>query len=336
VPVNFGFTSDNAKALLIKLGISNVELAAVDAMGWGVKLTANEIAFVKDDHKHSVQVGLMTLQMLSSGTLALSEVQKLKTAVKGAIDAVCADGATSSYVQSGAMPPQHQNSKSFYGLPPLEKEEPEAEVTYTKPKPWKYDPDVGVIDNIKAYREHHKCDLKTAKDAVETAKAQWEKLHGYVPVDQKGVQLAAHTVTKTKTIVEPVGLWPMFDLDELKSAATVKLRDAKKMYQPVRGTSAGTRYFVVAGNEDLRIAARHKDGTLSVRIEGPGWTKHQDPMQSVGFDLHLDGKDYASLHLNVGDDSVLANKTLGAVLLGPGLQMQTPRPSLAVIKAMGA
>ena len=82
------------------------------------------------------------------------------------------------------------------------------------------------------------------------------------------------------------GFWPIFNTAKLKTAAPVTLRDAKMMYQPVKGTSHGSRYFVVGGNQDLRIAARLSGATLSVRIEGYGWKKHQAAISQCGFDVY--------------------------------------------------
>ena len=104
------------------------------------------------------------------------------------------------------------------------------------------------------------------------------------------------------------------------------------MYQPVRGTDGTSRYFVVAANKDLRVAARFINQQLSVRIEGPAWEKHAPSIAACGFDKVLKDKGYASLHLAVGPDTVLASKTLGAILLGLGIPMDTPLPSLSVIK----
>ena len=42
-------------------------------------------------------------------------------------------------------------------------------------------------------------------------------------------------------------------------------------------------------------------GTLSVRIEGPGWKKHVTGIKAVGFEKVDSAQDYASLHLNVGN-----------------------------------
>jgi hypothetical protein len=131
--------------------------------------------------------------------------------------------------------------------------------------------------------------------------------------------------------VEPPSEWGVFDLHTIKTAFPVKLRDADKMYQPVRGTSAGSRYYMVGANKDIRVAARLQGGSLSVRIEGPGLTKLSPAtIAAAGIGINP-GKDYASVHLNVGGDMVLASKTLGAVLMGLGVSLETPMPNLALI-----
>lgn len=129
--------------------------------------------------------------------------------------------------------------------------------------------------------------------------------------------------------------WSVFDTKQLTTAEPVKLRDATMMYQPVRGSSAHSRYFMVAANQDLRVAARYKGSSLSVRIEGPAWEKYKHKIATCGFDNISLEKGYASLHLAVPDD-VLAGKTLGAVLLGLGVPLETPVPDLSVIKDAGA
>lgn len=137
---------------------------------------------------------------------------------------------------------------------------------------------------------------------------------------------------KTTPVASP---WPSFDLKALKTASPIKLRDATQMYQPVRGSSPNSRYFLVAANDDLRIAARYKGMSLSVRIEGPGWEKHSPGIKACGFDNVQPEQGYASIHLHVGD-AVIAGKALGAILLGLGVELQTPVPNLAVIKDAGA
>lgn len=125
--------------------------------------------------------------------------------------------------------------------------------------------------------------------------------------------------------------WPTFDLSKIKTADLVKLRDATMMYQPVHGSSAGSRYFMIAGNQTLRVAARLKGGTLSIRIEGSNITDFKKQIEAVGFSKMSKSEQYASVHLDVGGDKILANKTLGAFLVGLGVSLDTPIPDLSLI-----
>jgi hypothetical protein len=159
------------------------------------------------------------------------------------------------------------------------------------------------------------------------------------PGDTTGMTFVQTGLGKAKAVqqaaVQPAqiagGKWPMFDPKKLKIAPLIKLRDATHMYQPVSGTSHGSRYFLVAANDGVRVAARLAGGTLSVRIEGDAWKQHQAAILACGFDNHGAAKDYTSLHVTVGDNSVLANKTLGAILTGLGIPFETPIPNVKVI-----
>ena len=133
----------------------------------------------------------------------------------------------------------------------------------------------------------------------------------------------------------PAAKWPYFDPQTLKSAPTIKLRDATRMYEPVQGSSPQSRYFLVAANQDLRIAARYKGTSLSVRIEGPSWEKHKHQIAACGFDNVQVDKGYASIHLHVGDP-ITAGKALGAILLGLGMPLETPLPELKMIQNVGS
>lgn len=147
------------------------------------------------------------------------------------------------------------------------------------------------------------------------------------------LKATAKITPKPKTVIPNVGMavnapWSEFPEHMKKSAPLIPLRQATQMYQPVQGTSAGSRYYVVAANADLRVAARFQSGTLSVRIEGKGWDKYKAAIVASGFGKVSPNKQYASLHLEVGHDKVMASKTLGAVLLGLGIPMETPLPDL--------
>ena len=84
------------------------------------------------------------------------------------------------------------------------------------------------------------------------------------------------------------------------------------------------------GSADRRPPARrHAVGAGS---RGRRWQKHVAGIKAVGFEKVDKDQDYASLHLNVGADAMLANKTFGAILLGLGVEIETPLPNLAKIK----
>ena len=182
--------------------------------------------------------------------------------------------------------------------------------------------------------------IKALKFEVE---GQIEQPVTIASVEQAEQLSAALAETKAKTTLgklpaqKPAGQaaqaepFPPFPVDQMKTAEPVQLRIATQMYQPVKGSSAGSRYFVVAANQELRIAAKWESGALAIRIEGPKWEKAKAKITDCGFTTIDPKKGYASLHLSVGNDPILAGKTLGAVLMGLGLELQTPFPILKLI-----
>lgn len=142
-------------------------------------------------------------------------------------------------------------------------------------------------------------------------------------------------VAEPKAPAKPDAMWQEFDPNKMNSAPPAHLRVATKMYQPVRGTSSNSRYFVVGGNSDIRVAARYKSGTLSVRVEGDGFDKYLSSITKAGLGAGKGGSGkYASLHLSV-DDEMIAAKALGAVLLGLGVPLSSPMPNIKRIQGMG-
>lgn len=140
------------------------------------------------------------------------------------------------------------------------------------------------------------------------------------------------------------------EYDELQSAAAaatpelnmlgpqVKLREATKLYQPVFATSAGSRYFTVAVSKGVKVAARYKNGKLSIRVEGSDLDSVKDALAEQGFDIgkaENEMTSYMSIHLSPGHP-VLAARTLGAVLCGMGVSFNTPLPNLNVFSDKGA
>jgi hypothetical protein len=171
-------------------------------------------------------------------------------------------------------------------------------------------------------------------EAVKAVKPDFFKKLGEAVQDDYGSATGSfhkQQVQPVKSFVVVAGNeWPLFDLATLPTAPLVALETASRMYQPVKGTSEGKRYYVVACNKDLRIAAAFKQSELSVRIEGPAYDAKVDQLKTV-FPNATQGKGYASLHLEVGND-LIASKAMGALLMALGVAWETPMPSLAVIK----
>lgn len=112
--------------------------------------------------------------------------------------------------------------------------------------------------------------------------------------------------------------FPTFPLDKMKSAVSVPLATATQLFQPVKGSSANSRYYVVGLGPDVRVAARHQGEKLSLRIEGPAMTKHADKIAAAGiFGPEFTGafkSEYASMHVGGITSKVELQRVIGAVL----------------------
>jgi len=291
----------NGVAALKKLGIDPAWCDSLMSMGITVKLTAKAFSFMKADGSAGIDVPvtLGQLQMLNAGTLAVTEKWKLQKSVSDAIAAFAPAITVTSPLMN--MP---------QGGPVQLKETTSADLVK------------GIADKLGAHAKNYGASEQTV--AGLTKQVQVPPMKSAIdPGSDKGSVTVGHTPA-TKG-------WANFPKAKLHTADPVKLRDATQMYQPVYGTSSGSRYFMVAANADMRVAARLDGGTLSVRIEGPNWSKHASSIAECGFTNVDKTKDYASLHLNVGSEPVVARKTLGAILTGLGVELDTPIPDLKVI-----
>lgn len=111
----------------------------------------------------------------------------------------------------------------------------------------------------------------------------------------------------------------------------VKLSKATMLFQPVSSTSSGSTYYVVALNPNLKIAARYKGTSLSVRAEGD-INKYHDKLVEVGFSISSGGS-HASFHCEA--EGCLWKKAIGAAILGLGLDFET-FTSLDALEGKGA
>jgi hypothetical protein len=190
--------------------------------------------------------------------------------------------------------------------------------------------------------------LRTMLDVmISTAKAKYvtppeapepEQPANFADKMKSAVSGVAALPPLTSSPAEKLSKWPKFDLSQLQTAPCTPLRDAHALYQPVAGTSPGSRYFLVAGTEDLRVAARLLHGKLSVRVEGDGLSEHVSKFTAAGFALSHKGGNcvHVSMHLEVGGDLSAARKALGAILLGTGIEFETPYPDLGLVASVGS
>lgn len=109
----------------------------------------------------------------------------------------------------------------------------------------------------------------------------------------------------------------------------VPLEIATNLYQLVTGTGSGSLYRVVAMGSGLKVAARLKGKTLSLRAEGM-ISMHLSALKAAELTPQVNNK-YASVHLSVETEQ-LAARTLGAMLCDLGIQWDTPIPQLKYIK----
>lgn len=115
--------------------------------------------------------------------------------------------------------------------------------------------------------------------------------------------------------------------DKLLVLELVKLVDADKMYQPVKGTSEGSRYYAVALSDGLKVAVRLKSKAISIRIEGAKLKEYEKRLKIIGF---TNITNYTSLHLEI-DNMVTAAKALGSVLVALKAGFVTPFPDVDLL-----
>ena len=111
------------------------------------------------------------------------------------------------------------------------------------------------------------------------------------------------------------------------------LKDATVLYQPVRGSDTHSTYFAVALTDDLKIAVRIKShASISIRAEG-NLNKYLTRLVGAGFSKTQDT--HCSVHLAAESDD-LARRTIGAVVMGTGIQFAQLATDLTPIWGVGA
>jgi hypothetical protein len=156
---------------------------------------------------------------------------------------------------------------------------------------------------------------KFAKSVPDTSKELWQSVSGSAWKDHYAAMVQSEPVSG----------------DTIKNALPIPLKSATHIYTPVRGTSEGARYFLVARYTDFAVAVRVKGDSMSVRIEGDLTKIPGSTMNELGFTHGAKG--YWSNHLKIKNTDE-GQRFLGAVLAGLG-QPLTPMPDLKVISMWG-
>ncbi len=119
---------------------------------------------------------------------------------------------------------------------------------------------------------------------------------------------------KTVPVAAAVATYPV---EDMKTGTQVPLIKADMLYQPVKSTSAGSRYYVVGLSDTIKVAARLKANTLSIRIEGKAFSALAPVLSASGFFGATFGgsftDDYASMHVEIAN-AFDAQKVVGSVL----------------------
>jgi len=151
-------------------------------------------------------------------------------------------------------------------------------------------------------------------------------------LDEGGLTHADGPKSKASPTLD--GMWPIYG-GSITSGERVKLKQATELYQPVYATSGGSRYFLIAGCKDIKLACRFSDGgNISLRVEGDNLGKYSNPLKMCGFN---DQGKYQSVHLHpTKEDPTLPRKTVGAILFALGAPWKTMVPDLDFINNKGS
>jgi len=109
-----------------------------------------------------------------------------------------------------------------------------------------------------------------------------------------------------------------------------KLAEAGKLYQPVKGTSAGSVYATVALSETMKVAARVGSDKLSIRVEGLCITDPKVVKKLIEIGFTESKGTHFSMHLSCGN--VPVERVIGAILGSLGREFKTPIPVLDRVK----
>lgn len=182
---------------------------------------------------------------------------------------------------------------------------------------------------IKFYRTQTGASLKEAKDKVEA----WidELMSGPNPMDEEENAAYHEAVISKKAAPLPE---KSAEIDAGYAEVTdtpVDLSAATKLHQPIKGTSGGSIYHVIALSNDAKVAARIKNTDVAIRVL-PANNAGAAACKLAGLDEKSGG--HWSLHLHP-DNKLLVKKCIGAVLFAMGLNFEQISGNIAAIDGAG-
>jgi hypothetical protein len=113
----------------------------------------------------------------------------------------------------------------------------------------------------------------------------------------------------------------------------VSLFDASEIFQPVKGTSASSIYRVIALRNDLKVAARYINNTVSIRIEGD-IKNYFEKLKQASMSVHA-GKGYASMHLGGIETPVMMRKVVASILGAMEIEFDRTLTKLSKLQGEG-
>jgi hypothetical protein len=118
-------------------------------------------------------------------------------------------------------------------------------------------------------------------------------------------------------------------IKKILDESPVKLSAANRLYQPVHGSSKGSRYFVVGVSPDIVVAVRVDGHQVSVRVEGAKLGNYAKALASLG--VHAKGE-YASGHFAC--ENTNPQRLVGAILFSLGAMWVTPIPNMTLLQGV--
>ena len=196
------------------------------------------------------------------------------------------------------------------------------------------------VKAIKIYRNLTGSSLKDAKDKVEAwidalqtkaAEAEPNSVSGTINLEKGTIDIDDDEPDNPKYgVFTPSDTGVFLHYSKLDSTP-VLLEDATALHQPVKGTSGGSIYHVIALGANAKVAARIKNTDVAIRVH-PVNNAGRAACKLAGLDEKSGG--HWSLHLHP-DNKLLVNKCVGAVLFAMGLNFDAISGNLEAIVGAG-